>query len=53
MFVFINTPATDRRKNIFPLGLAYVAACFEKFGHVKVFDLHYKNDINQLFDYFF
>ena len=53
MFVLINTPATDRRKNIFPLGLAYVAACFEKFGHVKVFDLHYNNDINQLFDYFF
>lgn len=53
MFVLINTLATDQRKNIFPLGLAYVAACFEKFGQVKVFDLHYNNEINQVFDYFF
>ena len=53
MFVLINVQATDNRKNIFPLGLAYIAACFEKYGKVKVFDMHYEKNINELFDYFY
>lgn len=53
MFVLINIPATDKRKNIFPLGLAYIAACYEKYGDVKIFDLHYDNNVCEVFDYFF
>ncbi len=49
MFVLINIRSTDRRKNIFPLGLAYIAACFEKYEKVKVFDLHYKNNMDELY----
>lgn len=49
MFVLINIQSTDRRKNIFPLGLAYIAACFEKYGRVKVFDLHFNNNVDELF----
>ena len=53
MFVLINVQATDDRKNVFPLGLAYIAACFEKYGKVKVFDMHYETNVNELIDYFF
>ena len=53
MFVLINIWVTDDRKNIFPLGLAYVAACYEKFGKVKVFDMHYLKNVDELIDYFY
>ena len=49
MFVLINIWVTDDRKNIFPLGLAYVAACYEKFGKVKVFDMHYLKNLYILY----
>lgn len=53
MFVLINVQATDSRKNIFPLGLAYIAACYEKYGEVKIFDMHYQKNVEELFDYFY
>ena len=53
MFVLINIKATDDRKNVFPLGLAYIAACYEKYGSVKIFDMHYEENVNELFDYLY
>lgn len=53
MFVLINIPASDDRKNTFPLGLAYIAACYGKFGKVKVFDLHFHNAVDEMLDYFY
>lgn len=53
MFVLINIQATDNRKNIFPLGLAYIAACYEKYGFVKIFDMHYQKNVEELIDYFY
>lgn len=47
--MLISVQSTDRRKNIFPSGLTYIAACFVKYRRVKVFDLYFNNNIDVLF----
>lgn len=49
MIVLINIKSSDKRKNIFPLGLAYIAACFEIYEKVRVFDFHYKDNMDELY----
>ena len=53
LFVLINPKCEDPRKNIFPLGLSYISSVLKKYGSVKIFDLHYSNDEDEMMMYFF
>ena len=43
-FALVNIATNDTRKNIYPLGLAYLSRSLIPYGNVKVFDLHYSDD---------